>query len=332
MSRVQVFNRRRAGESERLELADMKNLHSISADDEDYKNLTADEQKAAQEYVRIVIRGKLNKNVPILLTKSWYKAIKLIIRHRHNAGVSKRNPYVFGLDGLSDQSFLSATKLLNEFSKKCGADKPETLRGTPLRKHAATKCAQFGLDEANTANFAKFMGHDINIHKNVYRQPVVKTDILGISKVLERAQKPVEVSTMNDMLKENTNKLKNNIGFAKKKNFKADDSQSDVFNDTTAHDTTVNTSRQSSNSNASTSYQRTFSLKNRKELSSAILKQPIVSKTPWTEDEVKTVIHHFSEYLHEKKLPPIPTIRNVQSKFKVLQNRTPTVIKAWINN
>ncbi|XP_014298069.1 uncharacterized protein LOC103571171 [Microplitis demolitor] len=181
---------------------DLKNGIRIihGENDEDYKNLTADEQKAAQEYVRIVIRGKLNKNVPILLTKSWYKAIKLIIRHRHNAGVSKRNPYVFGLDGLSDQSFLSATKLLNEFSKKCGADKPETLRGTPLRKHAATKCAQFGLDEANTANFAKFMGHDINIHKNVYRQPVVKTDILGISKVLERAQKPVEVSTMNDII------------------------------------------------------------------------------------------------------------------------------------
>lgn len=32
------------------------------------------------------------------------------------------------------------------------------------------------------------MGHDIAIHKNIFRQPVTEMDILSISQILERAQ------------------------------------------------------------------------------------------------------------------------------------------------
>ncbi|XP_025835685.1 uncharacterized protein LOC112906158 [Agrilus planipennis] len=199
LTRVQVFNRRRPGDIERLEVADMKNVHSINEHDEDYKSLSKDEREAAKEYVRVSMRGKLNQNVPILLTKRWHEIMLLLIKLRREAGVKPKNIYVFGIPGIDDQAVLIATALLRKFSEKCDAKNPKALRATPLRKHAATKCAQLGLDEANTVNFAKFMGHDLKIHKNIYRQSVAKTDILGISKVLETASKSKQNDSLSDV-------------------------------------------------------------------------------------------------------------------------------------
>lgn len=200
--RIQTFNRRRPGEIERLYISDFKNTQSVTEEDEGYKCLSLVDKRAAKEYVRIEIRGKLNRTVPILLNSKMRNGIDIILKYRQKAGVSSKNPYVFGISGQDKESFLSATKLIRTFAGNCGATNPESLRGTPLRKHAATKCAEFQLDENEISNFAKFMGHDIQIHKNIYRQPVAKVDILGISHILEKAQdiKKADISSENSGL------------------------------------------------------------------------------------------------------------------------------------
>lgn len=186
---IQIFNRKRAGELERLLITDFNSKTSISKEDEDYKSLTKREQKCAEEYVRVEIKGKLNRTVPILLNYQMRTCIDLIIKNRKMAGVPKSNGYVFGLPRTrtNQNGYLRATKLISKFSTECGAKNPTSLRGTLLRKHIATKCAESHLNENEINHVANFMGHHINIHKNIYRQPK-KIDILDMSQVLEKVQ------------------------------------------------------------------------------------------------------------------------------------------------
>ncbi|XP_029176653.1 uncharacterized protein LOC114944787, partial [Nylanderia fulva] len=118
-------------------------------------------------------------------------SIELLLKYRKKMGISSKNPYVFGLPNSNPKRhrFLRATVLIRKFSNYCGAKKPSTLRGTSLRKHIATKCADMEMNETEISRVANFMGHHVDIHKNIYRQPVAKVDILSMSRVLEKAQK-----------------------------------------------------------------------------------------------------------------------------------------------
>lgn len=76
---------------------------------------------------------------------------------------------------------------MREYSSKCGAAKPLTLRGTILRKHIATKCITLNLSESEVTELANFMGHDKSIHKSHYRQSIPEIDIPRFSRLLNVA-------------------------------------------------------------------------------------------------------------------------------------------------
>lgn len=78
LTNTQIFNRKRAGEMERLQISDFISKSSISKDDEDYRSLTKQQQKCAEEYSRVEIKGKQNRTVPILLNNQMTKCIDLI--------------------------------------------------------------------------------------------------------------------------------------------------------------------------------------------------------------------------------------------------------------
>lgn len=71
---IQIFNRRRAGEIERAYIVDYKNYTKITKEDELYKRLSEDERKSALKYIRFIIRGKLNRNVPVILNAGNYRS------------------------------------------------------------------------------------------------------------------------------------------------------------------------------------------------------------------------------------------------------------------
>lgn len=108
---------------------------------------------------------------------------------RDQANVHPKNPYVFGITGFHKQRFkiLRACDQMRKFAYECGADHPERLRGTLLRKHIATNCHKLKLTEQEVSELANFMGHKENIHKQYYRLPQKEADILNISKYLEAA-------------------------------------------------------------------------------------------------------------------------------------------------
>lgn len=187
---IQLFNRRRAGEVERILIDDFSCYHGIETADEDlFKSLSVESKEVARKYVRFVIRGKLNRNVPVLLDQSLLECVKLILHYREQAGVSKKNPYVFGIASQDKTNkYLRACALLRQFSAECGAKNTDRLTGTKLRKHIATTCISLNLSETEISDLANFMGHREQIHKNFYRQPLVNREILQMSKLLEVAQ------------------------------------------------------------------------------------------------------------------------------------------------
>lgn len=189
---IQLFNRRRAGEVERILIEDFNSHQGIDEEtDKDlFKSLNNKSKQVAKKYVRFTIRGKLNRTVPVLLDNNLLDCVKIILKYREHAGVPVENPYVFGIQGRLEREFkyLRACNLMRKFSELCGAEHPERLRGTKLRKHIATTCITLNLEEEEVSDLANFMGHADKIHKDIYRQPVMSRDILRMSRLLEVAQ------------------------------------------------------------------------------------------------------------------------------------------------
>lgn len=189
---IQLFNRRRAGEIERVLIDDFRSYQSIdeNVDRDLYSSLSKESKQLAQKYVRFTITGKLYRTVPVLLHSDLVKCIELLLKHRKNAGVSENNPYVFGLSSVDNSKFkyLRACKLMKKFSLQCSADFPERLRGTELRKQIATACVTMELSENEVSDVANFLGHADKVHKEIYRQPIISREIVKISKILEAAQ------------------------------------------------------------------------------------------------------------------------------------------------
>lgn len=110
----------------------------------------------------------------------------MIIKFRTNSGVPDNNPYVFGIAGSDQFKHLDACALLREYSRKCGAVLPTSLRGTELRKEIATSSHVEDLAEQEINELANFMGHARQIHDEHYRIPAATRDIVRMSKLLRR--------------------------------------------------------------------------------------------------------------------------------------------------
>lgn len=139
----------------------------------------------------MLIRGKKDRPVPVLICRQSLECMLLLKNHRKNAGVHKKNTYFFAVPSKDEERFksLEACELLRNYSTLCGAKRPETLRGTTLRKHLATTCSE-KYSEKQISRVAQFMGHDLKIHKDIYQQPTAATDIIEMSNVLKTAQTP----------------------------------------------------------------------------------------------------------------------------------------------
>lgn len=146
-------------------------------------------KNAANNYVRFTIRGKLGREVAVILYMELVDCIELLLKKREMAGISRSNPFLFGIPSkFNSSACLSACSLLREYSVECGAKNPATLRGTHLRKHIATSSVLYNLNNNEIKDLANFMGHSTPIHETHYRLPIAAREITEISRLLELAQ------------------------------------------------------------------------------------------------------------------------------------------------
>lgn len=79
MTSIQLFNRRRPGEIERIFIEDFRNHQKIDSLGETFENLILDEKNVAMRYVRFTTRGKLNRTVTLLLHIDLLESSKLLL-------------------------------------------------------------------------------------------------------------------------------------------------------------------------------------------------------------------------------------------------------------
>lgn len=190
MASIIVFNRRRTGEVQNITLTDFQNRRSIDESTETFQSLSGIAKEIARRYERMLIRGKKTRPVPVLLKPDIVRCIQLIVKHRNAAGVADDNPYLFALPTIAENQIrvVSAVHAMKRFSEMCGANDPESLRGTTIRKHMATLCISFDLNDSGVAEVAAYLGHHDKIHREYYRKNPVQNEFVKISQLLEKAQ------------------------------------------------------------------------------------------------------------------------------------------------
>ncbi|KAF6025388.1 hypothetical protein EB796_016279 [Bugula neritina] len=141
------------------------------------KSLTPIEQLSAKRMSLVEVRGKSTRGlrkVYILLDELSRKAANTILENRKFSSM-----FVFGRP--SSARSLDGTAALAEVIGWCqNLEKPERIRSRGLRKYLATACQVLKLPENELRMLADHMGHDLNIHTNIYR---LQTSLIERAKV-----------------------------------------------------------------------------------------------------------------------------------------------------
>ncbi len=182
LAQVIIFNKRREGEASRLTLDTYKKASANAINEDIYSTLSPLEKELSKILTRIEIRGKRGKKVPVFLTERMKESINLVVQRREEAGVPAENPYLFARPGVMTN--IRGCDCLRKYAKESKTENPELLRSTKLRKQVATLCQLLDLTEQELEQVARFMGHDIRVHCDFYRQTDKTFQIAKISKLL----------------------------------------------------------------------------------------------------------------------------------------------------
>ncbi|KAK0076194.1 hypothetical protein PV325_005761 [Microctonus aethiopoides] len=317
---LQMFNRRRSGEIERLLITDYEKQESVdkNMNSEYLSKLSKKSREFAEKYVRITIRGKLNRTVPVLLDSVLVKYVNTILKHRFDAGVKPNNVYVFGVPTATKMAkkYLRACPLMRKFSEQCDAVMPESLRGTKLRKHIATHTAMLGIEENQVDDLANFMGHHKNIHKDIYRVPVPFRDVTDVSQLLLAAMGVDDEDDAN----------------ASESSDEDDQPQNKNYDEIARERSTITSYNETNTSDDDDS---DF---NSDDCTSKPRKRPIdtptrnVVREKWTYEEKAAVEHCFGNVITLEKLPSLKQCAQAIKRYSALNRRKPQTLKTWIDN
>ncbi|XP_074036111.1 uncharacterized protein isoform X2 [Leptinotarsa decemlineata] len=321
LTSLQVFNRRRAGEVQRIELDDLNNMQSSQDLDQDIPS-SQKINAGGKGYSRFTLRGKLGREVSVLLDDELLKCIKLLISYREQAGLTK-NPYLFGIPNTSTDC-LDACTLLRNFSEQCGAKKPETLRGTTLRKHVATRSSVLDLDDTEVSDLANFMGHADKIHREHYRIPIATREISRMSRLLEMAQGASPMGTV--MRRSWGDEEKNVIHKVFEENFNSGILPSLKQCEIARISYPALQSRSPSQIKVWINNQ----FVKRKKVSCGSSHK--IKRTHWNVSEISVAQTFLKEYIDNDTLPSLATCREIIAQNEKLKERNPTQLKLWVHN
>eukprot|EP00057_Strongylocentrotus_purpuratus_P013398 XP_011667872.1 PREDICTED: uncharacterized protein LOC100891939 [Strongylocentrotus purpuratus] len=177
-----VFNRKRSGEVSKMRVEDLHKCRKGSEGLTLLEGLSKWEQELCKMLWRIEIVGKKGRTVPMLLTEVMKDSLDLLNHNREKAGVLDDNKFVFAM--LHSNGHIRGCDTLRKHADLCGASRPEFLRSTRLRKHIGTVSQLMNLERNEEDILAKFLGHDIHVHREYYRLPDETLQLAKVSKVL----------------------------------------------------------------------------------------------------------------------------------------------------
>ena len=180
LTSIILFNRRRPGETARLTVKTYTDRdQTMNKDIVDH--LTPVERKLCESLGYVVVRGKRGMGVPMMLTEKVRSALDQLVEARELAGISPDCPYLFTTGTAPDSTPLRGSDCIRKLTRKAGVS---NVTATKYRKHAATMLQLLQLSENEMDIVARFMGHDIRVHREFYRLPEKTVHAAKISKLL----------------------------------------------------------------------------------------------------------------------------------------------------
>lgn len=324
LTTVILFNRRRSGEAERLEVETYLNHDKTACQAEIEKSLTNLEKQLVNNLTLIETSGKRGRKVPIILREDMRNGIELLIKHRSDVGVFKDNKYIFARTNFNSLNCQRASESIKKSAIDAGLKEPNLITSTKLRKHIATMSQLFNLKENELDSLANFMGHDIKIHREFYRLPEKTMMLAKISKLLLAAEK-------------------GKLHIYKGKSLD-DINEEEISDGIDSDESTMSSPEPEDNSNLHIPDDHEEMLpddptpiKRKKAKKANVRKQTgnlkKTTKMPWTEEESKAVKLHMSKHFLLKKLPgKKECVQCIEKSGSILNRRTWRQIKYFVYN
>nr|XP_034302502.1 uncharacterized protein LOC117681563 isoform X1 [Crassostrea gigas] len=311
---ITLFNRKRGGDVQRITVDNYKQAieaqNSVPYDDELKSSLSDVEIELCRSLTRIELKGKQERKVAILLTPEMIKCIDLLMQKRSDANVCGK--YLFARPSPSTRT-LRASDVLNEICGKIELRYGNIITYTNLRKHIATMAQIHELSENGQDQLAKFLGHDIRVHREIYRQPL---DIIQKTKISKMLMLINEGKNVTEMLFNNQEEVKEIDGSC------ADESDGEMDYQTdkdSLHNKSAQGERKAPSDGRSTD-------------ENSAGKRHKTQKKPWNPSEMNSVNKHFSHFIAMSKVPGKNDIKNVLKKDKILSKRTWRNVKDQVYN
>jgi hypothetical protein len=150
---ISLFNRKRGGELQRMKVSDFQNAKIGTVANQDIlKGLTEVEKKMVNHFHRVEIRGKFNRNVPILLTKKMMIAIEKILQMKLSVPGVACSLYIFATP--SGQRPYRGHDVLKEHALEAQVSNPGMFTFTQLRKQLATLAQSLAISELDQDQLA----------------------------------------------------------------------------------------------------------------------------------------------------------------------------------
>lgn len=163
-----LHNRKRQGDVQYLRFEDYDRNMTTTQQDEILQSLSDAEKILTKLVKRVTTEGKGEKSVPLLIPTDLQNFIRTMRSVRSNF-VGDNNKYVFALAMKDRNRFIDGGYAMHKFANRCGAEHPETLTPTRLRKQIATVLQVLNLSENEKEQIATFMGHTKMTHEKYYR-------------------------------------------------------------------------------------------------------------------------------------------------------------------
>lgn len=315
--RVILLNRKRPGELQRMLLntyeESMKNVNNQNYE-EFSEAVSATENILMKHFKRVVIRGKRGRGVPVLFSQDVQKHIELLFKCR-SSFVPKNNPYLFGQTNSREPIY--GYKILQKYSKDCGARNPSAITSTRLRKHLATLSQIFNMNENDLEQLATFMGHTLGVHRSSYRLPDDVFQTAKIAKILLL----MEQGSLSDFKGKTLDEINVNL-------------EADIFE---THDNIIDESvaekiddLSEEISNEALEINKKICNPPKKRKCSVPTKKRIL--TPWTEEQKKIVLSFFKKHIKDKRAPKRHECEELLKRFPQLKNKEWQKIKVFVQN
>ena len=194
---ISLFNRKRGGEVQRIKIEDFhRGLKcAVLTNPEMLQGLTETEKKLINHFSRIEIREKFNRKGPELLTAQMTPSIQRILQLRIELQPPIESPYLFAFR--SGERPYRGPDVIEEYAKEAGVTDGSIFTFTQLRKQVATLSQTLHISKWEQDQLATFLGHDIRVHRSVYRQPIEVMDRAKVAKILLSVNKGITISKEN---------------------------------------------------------------------------------------------------------------------------------------